>query len=141
MKTKVGISILLSKEKLEEPHKVFNLEVYREHNFLVSESGVLVHNSYLPEFRRIKHDIYNELTDLGIQKEMTTTMKKGIVPPKSSSGVVRLDEIQKKKYPAYTHKIKIKKKGASHYRVLGKIEPNIGPNNGPRGWFDKIINE
>ena len=46
VKTKVGTSVLLSKDKLEGEHKVFNLEVYREHNFLVSESGVLVHNTY-----------------------------------------------------------------------------------------------
>ncbi|MEZ4884908.1 MAG: polymorphic toxin-type HINT domain-containing protein [Chitinophagales bacterium] len=46
VKTKAGISALLSKEKLEGQHSVFNLEVYREHNFLVSESGVLVHNTY-----------------------------------------------------------------------------------------------
>ena len=45
VKTIEGVSTLLSKEKLEGQHRVFNLEVYQEHNFLVSESGVLVHNN------------------------------------------------------------------------------------------------
>ncbi len=45
VKTIEGVSSLLAKEKLEGQHKVFNLEVYREHNFLVSESEVLVHNN------------------------------------------------------------------------------------------------
>ena len=30
---------------MEGQHRVFNLEVYQEHNFLVSESEVLVHNN------------------------------------------------------------------------------------------------
>ena len=50
VKTIEGVSKLLSKEKLEGQHKVFNLEIYQEHNFLVSKSGVLVHNNSAQEF-------------------------------------------------------------------------------------------
>lgn len=45
VKTIECVSSLLAKEKLKGQHRVFNLEIYREHNFLVAESGVLVHNS------------------------------------------------------------------------------------------------
>jgi hypothetical protein len=41
-----GVAVLTSKSKLLEPRKVWNLEVREWHNFLVGESGILVHNSY-----------------------------------------------------------------------------------------------
>lgn len=36
---------LLRKQKVPGRQKVYNLEVYREHNFLVSKKGLLVHNN------------------------------------------------------------------------------------------------
>ena len=36
---------LVSKEKVEGRHTVYNLEVYKDHNFLVSANKILVHNS------------------------------------------------------------------------------------------------
>jgi hypothetical protein len=35
---------LVKKQKVEGRQKVYNLEVYREHNFLVTKEGLLVHN-------------------------------------------------------------------------------------------------
>ncbi|MEZ4884913.1 MAG: hypothetical protein R3E32_09325 [Chitinophagales bacterium] len=97
VKTKVGISTLLSKERLEGQHSVFNLEVYREHNFLVSDGSLLVHNNCLPKIRSIKHSVFNKLKDLGIADAMDAAMKKGLVAPKDNAGIVRLTATEMKK--------------------------------------------
>lgn len=44
VKTYQGISTLVKKEKLEGTHKVYNVEVYRDHNYMVSMNSILVHN-------------------------------------------------------------------------------------------------
>ncbi len=41
-----GETEVLSSEKKEEPETVYNLEVKELHNFLVGESGIVVHNNY-----------------------------------------------------------------------------------------------
>ncbi len=46
VRTYSGEAILLSKENLEGTHTVYNLEVKDLHNYLVGESGVVVHNNY-----------------------------------------------------------------------------------------------
>jgi hypothetical protein len=38
---------LLRKEQQTKTQKVYNLEIYRNHNYLVGEQGVLVHNHYI----------------------------------------------------------------------------------------------
>ena len=43
--TESGTTTLITKEKVLGTHNVYNLEVYREHNYSVSESGILVHNT------------------------------------------------------------------------------------------------
>jgi hypothetical protein len=48
VKTSVGKTNLISKEKLEGKQKVYNLEVYKDHNFFVSTDKILVHNSCWP---------------------------------------------------------------------------------------------
>jgi len=45
IKAKKLITKLAKKHKIEGRQKVYNLEVYREHNFLVAKEGLLVHNS------------------------------------------------------------------------------------------------
>ena len=45
VKTYEGIIKLKHGKKLEGKHTVYNLEVYKEHNFLVSTDKILVHNS------------------------------------------------------------------------------------------------
>lgn len=53
VKTYQGISTLVKKEKLEGEHKVYNIEVYRDHNYMVSLNSIVVHNTkgevYIPE--------------------------------------------------------------------------------------------
>ena len=44
VKTDQGISTLVKKEKLEGEHKVYNIEVYRDHNYMVSMNSIVVHN-------------------------------------------------------------------------------------------------
>ena len=44
VKTDQGISTLVGKEKLEGEHKVYNIEVYRDHNYMVSMNSIVVHN-------------------------------------------------------------------------------------------------
>jgi hypothetical protein len=45
VKTYAGVSTLKTRKKIEGTHKVYNLEVYRNHNFMVSEDAILVHNN------------------------------------------------------------------------------------------------
>ncbi|MBP9056286.1 MAG: hypothetical protein KBF69_07860, partial [Saprospiraceae bacterium] len=45
VKTKAGIAVLSSKEKLEGTHTVYNFTVDATHNYLVGDAGYLVHNS------------------------------------------------------------------------------------------------
>lgn len=42
--TRWGIAKLKSKEKIPGSHKVYNIEVYRSHNYFASASGILAHN-------------------------------------------------------------------------------------------------
>ncbi len=48
VKTRKGtITKLIEKEKRSGTEPVYNLEIYRDHNFYVGEQGLLVHNSYI----------------------------------------------------------------------------------------------
>lgn len=42
--TQNGITVLSKKRLEQKPTTVYNLEIYRDHNYLVTSSGVLVHN-------------------------------------------------------------------------------------------------
>lgn len=44
VKTYQGQTTLLDKTKLEGTHKVYNIEVYKDHNYMVSMDSLLVHN-------------------------------------------------------------------------------------------------
>ena len=48
VKTHDGLTVLHSRIKSAERQKVYNLEVYKDHNFLVSKDKILVHNTCLP---------------------------------------------------------------------------------------------
>lgn len=45
VKTQYGEVTTVSKEKVEGRQKVYNLEIYKDHNFLVSTNKILVHNN------------------------------------------------------------------------------------------------
>lgn len=45
VKTQEGVNCLKRREKSTEKQKVYNLEVYKDHNFLVSVDKILVHNN------------------------------------------------------------------------------------------------
>jgi hypothetical protein len=45
LKTQYGTAILTQRQTLETKTTVYNLEVYQDHNYLVSEDRLLVHNS------------------------------------------------------------------------------------------------
>lgn len=142
VKTKTGTLPLLSSKKLEGKHKVYNLEVYRDHNYLVSTDRVLVHNGCLPKVRWIKHNIWNKLTKLGLEKKFKDAMDKGLAPRRmgqGSTGIIELTEQEMKQYPGYTFKIKIDGKGASHYRILGNTTTDSKGN--PILIFDEIVND
>ncbi|MCU0394078.1 MAG: polymorphic toxin-type HINT domain-containing protein [Thermoflexibacter sp.] len=46
VKTQTGASKLIEKHIVKGKQKVYNLEVYQDHNYLVSVDRILVHNSY-----------------------------------------------------------------------------------------------
>jgi len=56
-----SVAVLTGKEKLPGQQKVWNLEVREWHNFLVGESGVLVHNAYL--LKKCLDDLIEQLAD------------------------------------------------------------------------------
>jgi Pretoxin HINT domain len=45
VKTEEGLTVLKSRTKSDKKQKVYNLEIYKDHNFLVSTDKILVHNS------------------------------------------------------------------------------------------------
>jgi hypothetical protein len=45
VKTQEGLTVLKSRTKSNKKQKVYNLEIYKDHNFLVSTDKILVHNS------------------------------------------------------------------------------------------------
>ncbi len=44
VKTRNGLTTLKDKKKLTGTHPVYNLEIYRDHNYMVSMDSILVHN-------------------------------------------------------------------------------------------------
>ncbi len=65
----------------------------------------------------IARSIFKKL-DKSVQKRMINAIKKGIVAPTNNSGIIKLTASQAKKYPGYTHKLKILGKG-SDIRIYG----------------------
>ena len=60
VKTYTGQSTLLHKKKREGRHTVYTLEVYKDHNFFVSNNQILVHNESWNQYWRIlRSDIEN----------------------------------------------------------------------------------
>lgn len=52
VKTKEGETTLTSRQKIQGKQTVYNLEIYRDHNFHVSKDAILVHNSCI-------YDVWN----------------------------------------------------------------------------------
>lgn len=64
VKTQHGITTLTDRIEVVGEQTVYNLEVYQVHNYLVSDVGVLVHNSYVN--RAIK-EIQNGKTEVHVK--------------------------------------------------------------------------
>ncbi len=45
VKTRQGVTTLQGRHRLAGTHRVYNIEVYRDHNYMVSLDSILVHNS------------------------------------------------------------------------------------------------
>ena len=142
VQTRTGTLTLQSSQAQDTTQTVYNLEIYGEHNYLVQEDGLWVHNDCLPDVRWINHNTWNGLKKLGLQDKFKNAMDKGLATRRQgqgSTGIITLTEQEMKLYPGYTYKIKIDGKGASHYRVLGNITNNS--KGKPTMIFDKIVND
>lgn len=140
VKTHAGLAVLKSRTKSDRKQKVYNFEIYKDHNFSVSTDKILVHNNCLPDTRWIKHEVWNDLKGLGLQNKFKAAMDKGLATTRrGSSGIIKFTEQEMKQYPGYTYKLKIDGKGAAHYRILG----NIGNNSKGRPimTFSKIVSD
>lgn len=73
VKTQEGELTLVSKEKIEGKHKVYNLEIYKDHNFLVSTDKILVHNSCIDDLTKV---VGNKSANYGFYR---VTLKNGDV--------------------------------------------------------------
>ncbi|WP_291726068.1 polymorphic toxin-type HINT domain-containing protein [Bernardetia sp.] len=53
VRTMEGTGVAKLKKRVKDKkgyHKVYNLEIYRDHNFQVTKQGILVHNTCLPDY-------------------------------------------------------------------------------------------
>lgn len=67
IKTQDGITRLASKQKILGKYKVYNLEIYRDHTFLVSTNKILTHNNCLDNLVR-KLKLYESSTNRIFQR-------------------------------------------------------------------------
>ena len=79
--TRGGSTVLIAKKKLPERQRVWNLEVREWHNFLVGESGVLVHNNY-----NVLQEVIDEISNVTKQfhekflcKEYATALRQHLI--------------------------------------------------------------
>ena len=90
VKTKDGITQLTSKEQMEGLQIVYNLEIYKEHNYFVSNNALLVHNNCITNIaKKYKNfqcmqcadEIVSSLKSKGLKGEIldiTTNGNKGM---------------------------------------------------------------
>ncbi|EJW14601.1 RHS repeat-associated core domain-containing protein [Paenibacillus alvei] len=80
----------------------------------------------LPETRWIKHDVYNELKRLQLDKKFVKAKDMGYAKArKGADGIIDLSQNEIVKYKGYTYNYKIKVAGApNHVRVYGRIDEN-----------------
>ncbi|MEL6676776.1 MAG: hypothetical protein AAFR61_31490 [Bacteroidota bacterium] len=124
VKTPQGVAVLKAIQPLPGLQTVYNLEVYRDHNYAVSDLGILVHNDCLPDVRWIKHDIWNELKRANLQKKFKKAMDKGLAESrKDASGIIRLTDNEVVKHGGHVYKHKIKDPNTG-WRLYGRIDEN-----------------
>ena len=92
IKNKEGKTIAIkSKKKKEGGETVYNLEVYRDHNFMVGKSGLLVHNSCVGIIEELINNRikYTNLfkTELFWSKQFPKSIKSSIENAKISTNV------------------------------------------------------
>ncbi|MDO5561128.1 MAG: polymorphic toxin-type HINT domain-containing protein [Oscillospiraceae bacterium] len=115
-------------EKLEEPIKVYNLEVEGLHTYFVGNVQILVHNQYtnndLPANREMTDDVIQELKKSNMLSKFTNAMKKGLAESRqNANGIIELTKNEKEFYKGIEHIFKIKVKNApNHLRVYGYIK-------------------
>lgn len=56
VKTQDGLTVLKTRYKSDEKQKVYNLEIYKDHNFFVSTDRILVHNTCTPKISVVSDD-------------------------------------------------------------------------------------
>lgn len=109
VKTQYGEVTLVSKEKVEGRQKVYNLEIYKDHNFLVSTNKILVHNncitlpkvtkavnSNLPHAieRGVERGIFKNADDASIQlKNLSNNIKNHGFPAGSIKDPAYVDRV------------------------------------------------
>lgn len=82
-----GLSKLISITKREEVATVYNIEVYRSHNYYVSESKILVHNPYTCWDKDWREMLY-EAGKIGKPQRITTTYD-GVIVSKTVGNTKR----------------------------------------------------
>ena len=90
VKTHDGLTVLHSRIKSAERQKVYNLEVYKDHNFLVSTDKILVHNSCGDGW--IGKDLYSKIGNKNpeLRKVFEDAMGRGIARATGEAGIKRL---------------------------------------------------
>ena len=82
VKTKKGIAQLTMRSQRPGRHKVYNLEVHKDHTYYVSNLGILVHNSCFPKAKELakrlgtNEDTYHKVVKAQLKIDFRKQMKK-----------------------------------------------------------------
>lgn len=129
VKTKDSVVVLKSRAKLDGLHKVYNLEIYKDHNFLVSTDKILVHNTCGEGW--ISKNIYSKLGSKNpeLRKVFEEAMEKGAAKSTGQSGIKRLTG-QGQKINGKWYQYELKTAPGSKYgdhRLYGNLEKWTNP--------------
>ncbi|NJO01697.1 MAG: hypothetical protein HC880_08405 [Bacteroidia bacterium] len=149
VKTQEGLTVLKSRTKSDKRQKVYNLEIYKDHNFLVSTDKILVHNSCVTDVlgglttgkintKHIQDHFYVGNLYTGAKSRSQTFMQ----------GLTQADVIREATDILQNHPSKILSQGTSsngHLEVVLDFGRTINDNSSKpisqvRIWFDKASN-
>lgn len=112
--------------------QVYNFTVADHHNYFVTESGLLVHNTDCNK-GWIKKDIYSELgkKDPELRREFEKAMEKGMASNRTQSGIHRNSgKGWTYKGKKYNYKLKISGKKYGNHRLYGNAKKWKNPKTG-----------
>lgn len=135
VKTRDGATILKSRKKSIRRQKVYNLEVYKDHNFLVSTDKILVHNSCEEIFNSLfkqaekvgkqAHDYVNTATSLDDAWNALKNAKGAVHSVSNGVEIIKTEAYTYTKYAQHS----IALYGGKGYNLTGTISRQSNTTN------------